>query len=270
MLLRRFLSLGAVVGLGAAALVGIAPSASAGGFFAEVGDCVKVKSGNVMDEGAVAEVWIPTCASVNYTHNAQVYAIAPYPADFPKPSALGKRKSELWDLCSDKDFNAFFGLNKPKMPITISRTIVMPRDIDWESEGTAVVCIAVLPDSKGQARSFTGKLPELFAASPLMDWVYCAKSTPKSGTWTAYGPCGSRSKWLAINGVMVKGQVTSKYPKDLQAKADKLCADRAKSLLKPGASTAARAALWPKQSVKSGPAYADCFIALSDWTGKIS
>ena len=41
-----------------------------------------------------------------------------------------------------------------------------------------------------------------------------------------------KSKWLMLIGIQVEGKVGPDYPKDLQAKADALCAKSAKGLVK--------------------------------------
>lgn len=229
------------------------------------GDCVEIEPGT-FDQGAKAVQWDPLC---DESHNAQIYFVADYPLDWPMPSELGDRTWELWGLCSQKAFNKWLGIETLRMPLNIMKSIVMPTD-NTLGAGEGVACIAALPGKDGLPRIFAGTVPEQFASTPLTAWLVCLNSDPKSGKASRQEACTSKAKWIMVNGVVVKGKVTSKYPKDLQAKADKLCLARGKPLLKPGWKTAPRAALLPKEDIGSGPAFAECFIAYAEWTGKLA
>ena len=120
----------------------------------------------------------------------------------------------------------------------------------------------------GFAPKYISESSELFKSLPLLDWVNCVKGTPKSGKWASWSPCTSKTKWLVVEGIQVKGKITANYPKDMQAKADALCAKQAKPFLKKGAKTAPVAGLGPKKDSPQGDPFGDCFIALTEWNGK--
>lgn len=263
MVTRRLLSFGVALALGAATLVGVTPSANAG-FTPGVGDCLEIDP-ETFWSGAIVEGY-PWCDSRE--HNAEIYYVAPYPKDFPPPSELGDRVRELWGLCSQKAFYTWLGIDNSRMPLRIYKSIVIPTDVDWQND-EGVLCIAAL-FKDGLPQMMTETIPAQFAATPLTDWLVCLNSAPKSGKPYRHQSCTSKAKWIMVNGVMVKGKITSQYPKDLQAKADKLCLARGKPLLKSGWKTAPVAALLPKEDIGSGPAFAECFIAYSEWTGKLT
>jgi hypothetical protein len=73
---------------------------------------------------------------------------------------------------------------------------------------------------------------------------------------------------MAINGIFIKGNPSNNYPKDVQAKADALCAKNAKPFLKPGSKTKPVAGLGPAKDFPPGEIYGDCFVALKEWNGK--
>jgi hypothetical protein len=73
--------------------------------------------------------------------------------------------------------------------------------------------------------------------------------------------------WLLLGGEKVKGKVTAKYPRDLQAAADKACRMEAKRYAKPG--TQVVAALLSKGNVSNEWIYADCYIPVKSWNGRV-
>lgn len=262
MIMRPLVSFSAALALGAAALVGVTPAANAG-YWPTAGDCITIEP-ETFWSGAVGKSY----GGCGRDHNAEIYYVAPYPKDFPPPSQLGDRVRELWGLCPEKAFNKWLGIDQTRMPLKVNRSVLVPTDLQVSNDW-GVPCIAALIDN-GLPQTVVEAIPEEFAATPLTDWLVCLNSDPKSGKPYRHQSCTSMAKWIMVNGVMVKGKITSQYPKDLQAKADKLCLERGKPLLKAGWKTAPRAALLPKEDIGSGPAFAECFIAFAEWTGKLA
>jgi hypothetical protein len=73
---------------------------------------------------------------------------------------------------------------------------------------------------------------------------------------------------MAINGILIKGTPSKNYPRDVQAKADALCAKKAKPFVKKGSKTKPIAGLGPAKDFPPGEIFADCFIAYRDWNGR--
>ena len=262
--LRRLGALSGAVALTAGLLVGASTTASAG-FEPRVGDCMRVPLGTYYT-GAAGSAYLTTCTGSD--HNAQIYSIVRYPSNLPKPSALGNRLwSDVAPLCKLEVANRWLGAAKVSMPLRVERSFAVPSDDAWKIGEAYVRCFLGIPDAQGTPANFTGSLRTRFAQGPLSAWLNCLASAPKSGQWSTETPCGPRSKWLQIDDVVVQGRITSKYPRDLQAKADAVCQKSARPLLKKGSGAKAVAGLGPKADMGSGPAFAECFIPYREWNG---
>ena len=251
--------------LGASALVAASSAAQAETVAPEVNDCLEVAEDSFWQYDT--PISVVDCAE---PHNAEVYATVAYPDDAGAPSTIADK---VWELfggdCTQGPAFAWLGAStKTRMPLRLYTMPRLPTDEEWEAGARWVVCAAARPASGSNVETLTGTMPELFKSLPLLDWVNCVKGTPKSGKWASWTPCTSKTKWLVIEGVQVKGKVTGSYPKDLQAKGDAMCAKVAKKYLKPGAKTAPIAGLGPKKDFPQGDPFADCFIALAEWNGK--
>lgn len=230
-----------------------------------VSDCLNVDTEKTWE--ADAALTVVDCAE---SHNSQVFKTLAYPEGGAKPSVL---KERIWDLfggeCNQGDMMGWLGAPRnTRLPLRVYTMPRIPTDVEWEAGARWVACTAARPAPSGDVANLTTGLPELFGSTPLQDWLNCAQGTPKSGKWTNWVPCTSKTKWLTIEGGQVKGKITGAYPKDLQAKGDAMCAKQAKPFLKKGAKTKPIAGLGPKSDFPDGDPFADCFIALADWNGK--
>ena len=262
--LRRTAAALAGLALAATALVGTTV-AQAETVTPAVNDCLNVDPDMMWEaDGALT---IVECAE---SHDAQVFKTLAYPEDGAKPSVL---KERIWDLfggeCNQGSMVGWLGAPKnTRLPLRVYTMPRIPTDEEWEAGARWVACTAARPTPSGDVAKLTTGLPELFGSTPLLEWVNCAKGTPKSGKWNEWAACSSKAKWLTVEGGQVQGKVTGAYPKDLQAKADAMCAKQAKPFLKKGAKTKPMAALGPKSEFPDGDPFAECFIALADWNGK--
>lgn len=260
---RRGLAVAASLALGTSLLVGLGASATAAEGDPAANDCLAV-DGDLWDSTAPFE--IVECAE---RHNSEVVLIMDYPEDAKKPSSIANRVFEYFgDQCTYNAAKQWLGAGKTKLPMRIGSWVRLPSDAQWQAGARWAVCSSIRPGAKGKPMSYTGKLPEIFASSPLKDWVICAPATPKSGKWTDTAPCTSKSKWMAINGLFIKGTPGNNYPKDMQAKANAMCAKNAKPFLKKGSKVKPIAALGPAKDFPPGEIYSDCFIAYKEWNGK--
>lgn len=263
--LGRVAAAAACLGLASALLVGGTTMAQAESVAPAVSDCLDVDSEKVWEaDGAL------TIVECDEAHNAQVFKTLAYPEDGAKPSVL---KERVWELfggeCNQGSMLGWLGAPKnTRLPLRVYTMPRIPTDEEWEAGARWVACTATRPSPSGDVAELTTGLPELFGSTPLREWVNCAKSTPKSGKWTEWAACTSKTKWLTIEGGQVKGKIAGAYPKDLQAKADAMCAKKAKPFLKKGSKTKPIAALGPKSEFPDGDPFAECFIALAEWNGK--
>ena len=202
-------------------------------------------------------------------HNSEIIKTLAYPEDSGLPSTIADKVLELFgDQCTRKDLALWLGTSKFKMPLTVVRSLRLPTDEEWANGARWVACTAERLRVDGTAITIEGKMRDLIAAGPLIEWLLCLESAPKSGEWTYANTCSSQSRWVAINPVDVKGKITSNYPKDLQAKANAACAKMAQGLLKPGAKAKPIAALSPASAYPQGNPSAACFIPIKSWNGK--
>lgn len=253
----------ASLALGASLLVGLGTSAQAADGDPAANDCLAV-DGELWDSMAPFEV--VDCAE---QHNAEVILIMDYPEDAGQPSSIADRVLEYFgEQCTFDAAMQWLGAGKVKLPLRFNWWVRLPSDEQWEAGARWAVCSSIRPGPKGVPVSYTGVLPEIFASTPLADWVVCAPGTPKSGKWTQSVACTSKSKWMAINGIFIKGTPSKKYPKDVQAKANAMCAKNAKPFLKKGSKTKPIAGLGPAKDFPPGEIFGDCFIAYKEWNGK--
>ena len=264
MFIRRFVAVTSSLVLAGAALTALGESAKAEDSGPAVDACLEVPRDRAFDAAAPFEV--VDCAE---PHNAQVFERAAYPDDLGAPSTISDRVYELFGkTCNYDNYLSWLGAAKVSLPIrgyTIPR---LPSDDEWEAGARWVACSAFIPDAKGNLTPLEGSLPALFASTPILDWLLCVAGTPKSGQWNQPVSCTGSAKWLFVAGGQVKGKIGKKYPKDLQAKADAMCAKYAKPFLKNGAKSKAVAGLGPKADFPDGNPFADCFIVKADWNGK--
>jgi hypothetical protein len=249
--------------LGAGLLLAHSASATADVVEPKVNDCLLV-DGDSYDTTAAFD--IVDCAE---THNAEVIKVLPYPEDAGSPSTI---KDRVWELfggeCSFEDMWPWVGFKKGTLPIFVGRYFRLPSDDEWEGGARWVICQSMWRTAAGEVRAYEGRLPEIFAATPLLEWALCLNRAPKSGSWNSAGACTSKSTWLFVPGIMIKGKPGKTYPKDFQARANALCAKKAKPFLKKGAKTKPVAGLGPASDFPPGEIWGDCFIAKSDWNGK--
>ncbi len=226
-----------------------------------VGDCLQV------DDiwSATSTYTIVDCAE---THNSEVYEIVAYPGDLGAPSTLTDDDlTRIGDACSPQAFDAWLGADV-MLPLAIWWWLgSVPSDEAWEAGDRDVLCRTMRPTPQYDALNYKGAIPDLFASTPVLQWLTCATKSPKSGARNLTAACGPKSAWLLLGGELVKGKVTSQYPKDVQAAADKACQAKAKRYANPG--TKAVAALLPRDSVSNGGIYADCFIPVKSWNGRV-
>lgn len=257
MLMRQ---VGLLASIGLLFSVGIAGPAAASTEVPAVGDCLSVD-----DAFANSSAYeMVDCAE---NHNSEVYEIVAYPDDAGAPSTLSDEElSAIEEGCSFPAFDDWLGA-EVSMPMAIWHWFIsVPSDEAWEAGGRDVLCRTVRPTPKYDALVYSGAIPELFAKTPLLDWLLCTAKTPKSGVSNSTSACAKKSKWLLLGGASVKGKVTSKYPKDLQKAADKACASLTKKFAKKG--TKPVAALLPKDYVDPKNIFTECFVAVKDWNGK--
>lgn len=248
------------IGLAAAGL--LAGPAQAEETPPEVNDCLLVD-----------DAWSPwstySIVDCAQSHNAEVYEVIDYPADLGAPSTLSDAEaSAISDECSLDAFDDWLGSGKVFLPLKVwGWFIVLPTDDQWADGDRSVLCRTMRPTARYEPLVYKGALPELFASTPVFNWLSCTTKTPKSGADNPTAPCTSKSTWLLLGGSEVKGKITSKYPKDLQAAADKACAGAYKKYGKKG--TKGIAALLSKRNVSSDFIFADCFIPARSWNGKV-
>ena len=262
-MLRRGLAVAASLALGASLLIGLGASASAADGDPAANDCLAV-DGELWDSMAPFEV--VDCAE---QHNSEVILLMDYPDDAGQPSSIADRVLEYFgDQCTYDVAYRWLGASKVELPMGFNWWVRLPSDEQWDAGARWAVCSSIRPGADGAPRSYTGTLPSLFASTPLKDWVVCAVGTPKSGKWTEWLPCKSKSKWLVISGIFFKGTPSKKYPKDVQAKANAKCAKVAKPFLKKGSKVKPIAGLGPAKDFPPGEIFGDCFIAYKEWNGK--
>jgi hypothetical protein len=263
---RRVVAVLASILLGAGTLVGGATTSQAAESEPQVNDCLTIEDGRFWEPDTLAAI-----VECDTPHNAEVYAVVAYPADAGAPSTI---RDQIWDLfggeCNQGPALAWLGApQSTQIPLRLYTIPRLPTDAEWEAGARWVACTASRPGSgPSGVATISQTLPELYASTTLQDWVNCIKGAPSSGKWLPWTACTSKSKWLVVQGVQVKGKVTGNYPKDLQAKANALCAKEAKPYLKKGAKTKPVAGLGPKKDFPQGDPFADCFIAFADWNGK--
>ena len=203
------------------------------------------------------------------SHNGEVYDIVAYPSRLGPPSTLNEADlGSLRDECSDDAFDAWLGKDV-MLPMAIwTWFISVPSEEAWEGGNRDVLCRTMRPTPQYDALNYKGAIPELFASTPILQWLSCMPKAPKSGANNSSTACGAKSTWLLLGGVPVKGKVTAQYPKDLQAAADKACASMFKRYGKSG--TKGVAALLAKRNVSTGRVFTECFIPVKDWNGKVA
>lgn len=227
-----------------------------------VGDCLVVEKGTVWS--FYGETSFVAC---DEAHESEVYEVIAYPQGEGAPSSIGERAWELFgEACSYTAFEDYLGTSSWKMPPRVYRAFRLPTDEQWEAGADWVLCTTVRPSAKGEPVAYSDTLPSLLADGPTLAFLTCLNKNPKSGKWNNGSTCTSKSKWLLISGVGFRAKVTGKYPKDVQKKADGMCAKNAKGLL--SKKSKAFAALGPKEEMTGGEVYAECFIVLKDWNGK--
>jgi hypothetical protein len=226
-----------------------------------IGDCLQVDDA----WSGTSTYTIVDCAE---THNSEAYEIAMYPSRLGPPSTLSD--DDLWQLsdeCSDEAFYAWLGADV-WLPMSVwSYFVSVPSDEAWEAGDRDLLCRTLRPTPKYDALDYKGAIPELFASTPRLQWLTCMTKAPKSGADNRTVACNAKSPWLLLGGAPVKGKVTAKYPKDLQAAADKACASSFKRYGKKG--TKGVAALLSKRSVGGGRVFTECFIPVKSWNGKV-
>jgi hypothetical protein len=249
----------ASLGLLAPALAGSAANAEE--VPPEVGDCLMVDDAF----SPTSPYSVVDCAE---THNSEIYEIAAYPSNMGAPSTLSDEEfSAIEDECSFQAFDEWLGA-EVYLPMKLwSWLITVPTDDAWAAGNRDVMCRTLRPTPSYEALNYRGAIPELLAAGPVLDWLSCSSKAPKSGKDNLTAACTSKSKWLLLGGEQVKGKVTSKYPKDLQAAADKACKKLVAKYGNKG--TKGSAALLTKRNVSNEWIYAECFIPLKDWNGKV-
>jgi hypothetical protein len=255
----RHFGLFAAAALVASALIG--STAQADEPRPEIGDCLQVDDAFSGTSGFT----VVDCIEM---HNSEVYEVVAYPDDLGAPSTLTDQElSGLGDECSWEAFDAWLGADV-MLPLKIwSWLISVPSDEAWEAGDRDILCRTVRPTPRYDALNYKGAIPDLFASTPVLQWLSCTTKAPKSGADNPTASCGAKSVWLLLGGEQVKGKVTAKYPKDLQAAADKACQAEAKRYAKPG--TKAVAALLSKVNVSNEWIYADCYIPVKNWNGKV-
>jgi hypothetical protein len=259
---HRVVAASASLALGAGLLLAVPPVVVAAEREPASNDCLVV-DGELRDSLATFEV-----VDCTEEHNSEVIKMLDYPADAGAPSTIADRVYEYFGReCTFDDMTQWIGGKKFRLPIRVGWTFRLPTDSEWEAGARWAACSSIRSGPQGQALSYTGKLPEIFASTPLLDWAMCPPGTPKSGQWNNTLPCTAKSKWIYIPGIFIKGKPGKNYPKDFQAKADALCVKQAKPFLVKGAKTKPIAGLGPAKDFPPGEIYGDCFIARADWNG---
>jgi hypothetical protein len=260
---RRALAVLASIALGAGLLIGAGAPAQAAEADPVKDDCLAV-DGDLWDSLAPFEV-----VECTERHNSEVIVMMKYPNNAGAPSTIANRVLEYFgNQCTYDVAMAWLGAGKIKLPLRMNWWVRLPSDEQWEAGARWAACGSIRPGPKGGPETYTGTLPAAFASTPLRDWVVCTPGTPKSGQWSDAVACTSKTKWLTINGIFIKGKPGKNYPKDFQAKADALCAKNAKPYLKKGSKTKPIAGLGPAKDFPPGEIFGNCFIALADWNGK--
>lgn len=227
----------------------------------EVGDCLVVEDA----WSSTSPYKVVDCQAL---HNSEVYDIVPYPTRAGAPSTLSEEElSRIGDECSFIAFDSWLGKDIALPTRIWSWFISAPSDEAWEAGNREVLCRTMRPTAKYEALRYTGTIPDLIASTPILEWLNCMTSRPKSGANNASLACSAKTTYLLLGGVPVKGKVTAKYPKDLQLAADKACASMIKKYAKKGSTGIA--ALLSKQSVGGGQVFTECFIQVKDWNGKV-
>ena len=263
---RRIAATVAAVFIAMSSLAWVGSTASAEEVGPEVDSCLALPM-----EGAWSPYGPIEVVDCDSAHNAEVFAQAVYPEDLGAPSKVADRAWELFgSSCSNDNYREWLGAGKAGLPIqgiTIPR---LPTDEQWETGARWVACSVIRAGSDGNVMTYQGTMPALYATGPVLSWLMCVNGTPKSGTWNQPGSCTAKAKWLVLPGGQVKGKIGKTYPKDLQSKADAMCAKNAKPFLKKGAKSKAVAGLGPKADFPDGDPFSDCFIVKADWNGKTS
>ena len=259
----RSVALSGVVALGLIAPALLSSPGYADESTPAVGDCLRAQ-----------DTWSPTSpievVECTEKHNSEVFQVAPYPSDVGPPSSL--TENELYALggtCSPRAFAAWLGA-KVELPMRIVRAISVPTQAEWDAGSRYILCRTLLPNAKWEPRDYVGEIPELFSSTPVFSWLNCLTKAPKSGQSDSSPPvaCTSKSKWLLLGGAKVKGKITDQYPNDLQSAADKACAPLVKKFGTKGAT--GLAALLAKEYVSPGSIWAECYVPVASWNGKVS
>lgn len=265
MIIKRTLVAAASAALVASALVAVQSSAAAEETGPTVGDCLVIEKGTLFDY--YGETTVVPCTEA---HQSEVYEVIAYPEDEGAPSSIGDRAWELFGgQCTYMSREDYLGTGSWKLPVRVYGAFRLPTDEEWEAGARWVLCTTYRPDAKFEPMSYKGDLPTLLAGSPGLDFLSCLNGTPKTGQWNNDVPCTKKAKWIVIMGVGFKGKPSKTYPKDVQKKADGMCAKRTKGLTVKGAKTPARAGLGPKSDMTEGEIYGDCYMAFKEWNGKI-
>ena len=172
--------------------------------------------------------------------------------------------------CEQKDVLGWLGApSDTTLPLRLDVMPRVPTDKQWEAGARWVVCTASHPKPSNFGAETTGTLPDLFASTPRLQWVNCPREAPVSGRFSFPVGCTADSPWMYTGYGQVRGKVTKQYPSDLQASANAMCARQAAAVAKSGTRVRAVGALFPKGHVFKRDPYAECFIPLADWNGKL-
>lgn len=215
-----------------------------------------------------ASIVILDCAEL---HNAQVFKVLPYPDPDVRPSVIAQEYSiELLLACGQENVLDWLGApTDTSIPLRVVRTPRLPTDRQWEAGARWAVCTASHPHPSSYGAQSRGTLPDLFASTPRIDWIECLDSRPRSGKLSLTVGCTAASKWVYTGYFKVKGKVTKKYPEDLQSTANATCAKASAAVSKSGSRVKAVGALFPRKYVLPRDPYAECFIPLAQWNGRL-
>ena len=155
------------------------------------------------------------------------------------------------------------------IPLRVVRTPRLPTDRQWDAGARWAVCTASHPHPSSYGAESRGTLPDLFASTPRIEWIECLDSRPRSGKFSFTLGCTSTSKWVYTGYFTVKGRVTKKYPQDLQSTANATCAKASARFAQAGPRVKAVAALFPRNYASTRDPYAECFIPLAQWNGRL-